>query len=94
MTIVLNPVLMYAVQNYITGSPGQGLSLSNSFFVNPVVHDDHDDAGYPKRDGRRYDGVVSVDDEHARHGVLAAERLVLGGRVPTEEYRQERYERR
>jgi len=60
----------------------------------PVVHDDHDDAGYPKRDGRRYDGVVSVDDENARHWVLAAERLMFGGRVPTEEYRQKRYERR
>lgn len=60
----------------------------------PVVHDDHDDAGYPKRDGRRYDGVVSVDDENARHRVLAAKRLMFGGRVPTEKYRQERYERR
>jgi len=36
MAIVLNPVLMYAVQNYITGRPGQGLSLSNGFFVNPI----------------------------------------------------------
>lgn len=94
MTIVLNSVLMYAVQNDITGCPGQGLTLSNGFFIDPVVHDDHDDAGNPKRDGRRYDGVVPVDDENARHRVLAAERLMFGGRVPTEEYRQERYERR
>jgi len=60
----------------------------------PVVHDDHDDAGYPEGHGRRYDGVVPVDDEHARHGVLAAERLVFVGGVPAEEYGQERYERR
>lgn len=32
---MLNSVLMYAVQNDITGCPGQGLSLSNGFFIDP-----------------------------------------------------------
>lgn len=36
MAIVLDPVLVYAVQNYVAGCPGQGLPLSNGFFVNPV----------------------------------------------------------
>lgn len=36
MTVMLNPVLVYAVQDYVAGRPGQGLSLSYGFFVDPV----------------------------------------------------------
>lgn len=36
MAVMLNPVLVYAVQDYVARSPRQGLPLSNCFFVDPV----------------------------------------------------------
>lgn len=55
MTVVLNPVLMYAVQNYVAGRPGQGLSLSNGFFVNPK-----------KKNNKNFKSVVDVNDYFKR----------------------------
>lgn len=37
MAVVLDPVLVYAVQDYIAGRPREGLTLSNGFFVDSIV---------------------------------------------------------
>ena len=47
----------------------------------PVVHDDHDSAGYPERDARRYDHIILVHDERTVVRVVTPMQSVFLSRI-------------